>query len=65
MIKIKTFATPLKIFHAKDELDNIDSIVNKFIDDNSVKKILSVSDACTTDNSGATIGLIRVVAYEA
>jgi len=29
-----------------------------------VSKVLSVSDAATTDNSGASIGLIRVVAYE-
>jgi len=36
----------------------------KFIKDNNVQKIISVSDAPTTDDSGATIGLIRVVAYE-
>jgi hypothetical protein len=26
--------------------------------------LISVSDACTSDDSGATIGLIRVIAYE-
>jgi len=26
--------------------------------------VISVSDAATTDNTGATIGLIRVLAYE-
>jgi hypothetical protein len=39
-------------------------MVNQFIEDNNVQKIVSVSDACTADNTGATIGLIRVVAYE-
>jgi len=64
VIKVKTFATPLKIFHAKAELDNLDNMVNKFIEENNVQKIVSVSDTCTTDDTGATIGLIRVVSYE-
>lgn len=63
-MKVKTFATPLKIFKAKGELDELDKMVNKFLQDNNVKKVVSVSDACTTDDNGATIGLIRVVAYE-
>ncbi len=63
-MKVKTFACPLKIFKAKGELDELDKMVNKFLKDNNVKKVVSVSDACTTDDTGATIGLIRVVAYE-
>jgi len=39
-------------------------MVNKFIEDNKVQKIISVSDAPTSDDNGATIGLIRVLAYE-
>jgi hypothetical protein len=39
--------------------------VNRFIAENGVKKVVSVSDTATTDHSGATIGLIRVLAYEA
>ena len=39
-------------------------MVNEFVEENSVSKVLSVSDATTTDDNGATIGLIRVVAYE-
>jgi hypothetical protein len=39
-------------------------MVNKFIEDNKVQKIISVSDASTSDDNGATIGLIRVLAYE-
>jgi len=63
-MKVKTFASPLTIFKAKGELDALDKMVNKFLKDNKVKKVVSVSDACTTDDSGATIGIIRVVAYE-
>jgi hypothetical protein len=64
MIKVKTFASPLKIFHAKKELENLDNMVNTFIEENDVQKIISVSDACTTDDSGASIGIIRVIAYQ-
>jgi hypothetical protein len=64
MIKVKTFTCPLKIFQAREELDSLDKMVNQFIEEQSVSRVLSVSDAATTDNSGASIGLIRVVAYE-
>lgn len=62
-MKIKTFTTPVKIFHSKKELEDLDSIVNKFIEENNVQNLISVSDTCTTDDSGATIGLVRVIAY--
>jgi hypothetical protein len=64
MIKVKTFASPLKIFHARKELEDLDAMVNKFIEEKGVQKVISVSDAPTTDDNGATIGLIRVLAYE-
>ena len=63
-MKVKTFASPLKIFQARKELDELDNMVNKFIEENNVQRIVSVSDACTTDDTGASIGIIRVVAYE-
>ncbi len=63
-MKVKTFASPLKIFHARKELEELDRMVNKFIEANNVRKVISVSDTCTTDDSGATIGLMRVLAYE-
>ena len=63
-MKVKTFASPLKIFQARKELEELDDMVNKFIAENNVQRIVSVSDACTTDDTGASIGLIRVVAYE-
>ena len=65
MIKVKTFANELKIFHTMNELRELDEKVNAFLKENKIKKIVSVSDACTSDNTGATIGVIRILAYEA
>ncbi|MFC1580578.1 hypothetical protein ACFL4N_06640 [Thermodesulfobacteriota bacterium] len=64
MAKVKTFTCPMKIFQAKAEIESLDTMINQFIQDNGVKKIISVNDACTTDDTGATIGIIRVMAYE-
>ena len=64
MTKIKTFMTPLRVFQAVNELATLDDEVNKFVKENNVDKIISVSDTCTTDANGATIGIIRVVAYK-
>jgi hypothetical protein len=64
MVKVKTFTNPLKIFQAKKELEELDDMVNRFIEENGVQKVVSVSDTCTTDDSGASIGVIRVIAYE-
>ena len=64
MIKVKTFASPLKIFQAKKELEELDAMVNRFIEENKVQNVISVSDTCTTDDSGASIGLVRVIAYQ-
>ena len=64
MIKVKTFTTSLKAFHTMEELKSLDEMVSQFIEDNNVKTVMAVSDAATSDNTGATIGLIRVVAYE-
>jgi hypothetical protein len=64
VIKVKTFASPLKIFQAKKELEALDAMVNRFIEENNVQTVISVSDTCTTDDSGASIGLVRVLAYE-
>ena len=63
-IKVKTFTTEVKIFQTMKELETLDEMVNRFIMDHKVKKVVSVSDTATTDNSGATIGLVRVLAYE-
>jgi hypothetical protein len=64
MIKVKTFGSQFKIFHITEELTGLDKQVNDFIADNKIKKIVSVSDATTTNTDGATMGIIRVLAYE-
>ena len=64
MANVKTFTSELKILHTMNELNDLDQQVNKFAKENDVKKIVSVSDACTTDGSGVTIGIIRVIAYK-
>jgi hypothetical protein len=62
---VRTFATEVKIFQTMKEIQALDEKVNRFILQNKVKRVVSVSDTTTTDDTGATIGLIRVLAYEA
>jgi hypothetical protein len=62
--KVKTFTTELRIFKTVKELENLDDQVNRFIAEIGVKKVISVSDTATSDNTGATIGLVRVLTYE-
>jgi hypothetical protein len=64
MIKVKTFTSQLKIFHAKAELDELDREINSFIASTGIRKVISLSDAATTGEKGETIGLIRVLVYE-
>jgi hypothetical protein len=61
---VKTFSSELKIFETMRELASLDDQVNHFIQEKKVKKVISVSDTTTTDNSGASIGIIRVILYE-
>lgn len=63
-MKVKTFTSSLEIFHTKQQLDQLDELVNKFVTENDVESIVSVSDTCTADDSGKTVGIIRVIAYE-
>ncbi len=63
MVKVKTFTGNLKAMYTMQELNNLDEQVNTFIAENSVTKVISVSDACTS-GSGDTIGIIRVLTYE-
>jgi len=62
--KVKTFTTELRVFQTMKELNTLDNQVNQFIAENKLKKVVSVSDTTTTDSSGATIGLIRLLTYE-
>ncbi len=57
MVKVKTFSTQLRIFHVKEELDELDKTVNDFIKKSKIKKIVSVSDSSTANIDGGTMGL--------
>lgn len=64
MIKVKTCTSSLKIFYTQQELTQLDEKVNKFLYEKADRRIISVSDTCATDDRGATIGIIRVIACE-
>jgi hypothetical protein len=64
MVKVKTFTSALEIFRVSNALADLDQQVNEFLAQEKAKGVVSVSDTHTTDQSGATIGLIRVLAYE-
>jgi len=64
MIKVKTFTSELKPFFAMRQLESLDEQVNSFLQAGRIPRVVSVSDACTATESGATIGIIRVLAYE-
>jgi len=63
MIKVKSFGEPLVPFKAQMELKELDARVNDFIREGNIKKVISVSDAVTSE-SGSTIGLVRILVYE-
>ena len=62
--KVKSFGMEIRPMKTMLELQQLDDQVNSFLADKNVRKVLSVSDTSATDDSGETIGLIRVVAYE-
>ena len=64
MYKVKTFGMEIRPLKTMHELADLDSMVNKFLAENKVRFVVSVSDVSTTDDKGETIGLIRVVCYE-
>lgn len=63
MVKVKSFGEPLAPFKAQMELKELDARVNNFIREGKIKKVISVSDAVTSE-SGSTIGLVRILVYE-
>lgn len=63
-IRVKTFGMEIRPMKAMQELAKLDDEVNGFIAANGVTRVVSVSDAPTTDNTGETIGLVRVLTYE-
>ncbi len=64
MVKVKTFGSQFQIFHITQELNDLDAKVNDFLAENKVKKVISVSDATTSNVDGATMGIIRVLTYK-
>jgi len=64
MPKVKTFTSELAIFKTIGQLENLDKQVNEFIEKNKVQTIYSVSDTTTANENGATMGIIRTIAYD-
>ncbi len=64
MAKVKTFTSDLRIFKTAGQLEGLDKQVNEFLEKNNVQTIHSVSDTTAADGTGATIGIIRVLAYD-
>jgi hypothetical protein len=64
MVKVKTFGMELRPLKTMGELRELDGMVNTFISEGGLKRVISVSDTATSDDKGETIGIIRVVCYE-
>ncbi len=64
MPKVRTFTSDLRIFKTAGQLEDLDEKINMFLEQNKIKTIYSVSDTTATDDTGATIGIIRVLAYD-
>ncbi len=62
--KVKTFGMEIRPMKTMQELHQLDDQVNDFMGGGNAKKLISVSDASVSDDTGETIGLIRVIAYE-
>jgi hypothetical protein len=63
MIKVRTFATPIKIFATMRELHDLDAQVQEFLKEEGADKVFSMTDTTTVGENGETIGLMRAVAY--
>ena len=64
MPKVRTFTSDLRIFKTAGQLEDLDEKINMFLEQNKITTIYSVSDTTATDDTGATIGIIRVLAYD-
>lgn len=63
-VKVKTFGIEIRPMKAMQELQRLDDAVNEFLAAQAVTRVISVSDSPTSDDTGETIGLVRVIAYE-
>lgn len=64
MYRVKTFGTEMQVFQVHKELENLDREVNEFLCGQKGAQLVGVSDMAVTDDRGATIGIVRVVAYK-
>jgi hypothetical protein len=64
MVKVQSFGMEIRPLRTASELSELDSMVNNFIAEKNVTRVISVSDTATTDDKGETIGLVRVLCYE-
>jgi hypothetical protein len=64
MFKVKTFGMELRPMRTMKELQELDEMVNQFLASEQVQEVVSVADMPTTDDTGETIGIIRVVCYK-
>lgn len=64
MIKVKSFGEPLQPLKAHGELLELDERINRFIEESGISNVINLSDTAVSDNTGATIGLVRVLVYE-
>lgn len=64
MFKVKTFGMEIRPLKTMHELADLDEMVNRFIAESGARRVISVSDVATTDDTGETIGLIRILCYE-
>jgi hypothetical protein len=62
--RVKSFGMEIRPFKTMKELELLDELVNNYVTESGVKRIISVSDAAITDDKGETIGLVRVLGYE-
>ena len=52
MIKVRTFATPIKIFATMRELHDLDAQVAAFLAEEGADKVFSMSDSTTVGENG-------------
>ena len=64
MYRVKTFGTDVQVFQVHKELQRLDEQVNAFFDGHPGAQLIGVNDMPVTDDKGATIGMVRVVAYQ-
>jgi hypothetical protein len=64
MFKVKTFGMEIRPLKTMHELAALDEVVNNFLAGEDIINVISVSDIATTNDTGETIGIVRVVCYE-